>query len=143
MEYSKERFFLCGYLILKIWFSLCKLLSSGNFHFSQQSCSLFILKHFSLSCVSFTFFKRSLSSKGVNISLSIGGFLLQVSKFLNFSFFFFSHNSSFFLSFILSLLFLQIVLVNIFVFLFFFTSSFVFDSFGKIISMSDCIIIFS
>ena len=130
LEHPKERFFLSGYLVLKIVFSLFELNFSSNFHFSQQSSSLFILKHFSLSSVSLAFFECSLGSKSVNISLSISGFLLQFTELLDFSFLLFTHHSCFFLSFILSLLLLEVVLVNILIFLFFFSSGFIFDNLG-------------
>jgi len=63
-----------------------------------------MLESFSFSCLSFSFFESSLGSKGINFSLSISSFFLELSESLDFSFFLILYSLSLKLSFIFFLI---------------------------------------
>lgn len=105
-----------------------ELLLSSDLHISLNSLSLCGLELFSFSGVSLTLFKCSLSSKGINFSLSICCLLLKLSKSLNFALFFFSDSLSFLLGLKFFLIFHSLMISNLLVkILFFLFSSLLFD----------------
>lgn len=58
---------------------------SGHLEIGCDSLSLLVLKSFSFSSLSFSLFEGSLGSKSINFGLSVGSFLLEFSKSLDFS----------------------------------------------------------
>jgi len=99
-----------------------ELLLSGNLKISLDSLSLLVLESFTLSGLSFSFLESSLGPKSIDLSLSISSFFLELSKSLNFLFFFILDSGGLKLSFVL-LLVLGSLILNDLLFMILFLSS--------------------
>ena len=91
---------------------LLELLLSCLLEVSLDTLSLGLFKLFSFSSLSFSLFEGSLCSQSIDFSLSIGSFLLELSKSLDLSFFFFSDSLGLLLFFEFLLVFKALVLCN-------------------------------
>lgn len=100
-----------------------ELLLSGNLKISLDSLSLLVLESFTFSGLSFSFLESSLGPKSINLSLSISSFFLELSKSLNFLFFFILNSSGLKLSFVLLLVLGSLILDDLLLVILFLTSS--------------------
>ena len=100
-----------------------ELLLSGNLKISLDSLSLLVLESFTFSGLSLSFLESSLGPKSINLSLSISSFFLELSKSLNFLFFFILNSSGLKLSFVLLLVLGSLILDDLLLVIFFLTSS--------------------
>lgn len=100
-----------------------ELLLSGNLKISLNSLSLLVLESFTFSGLSLSFLESSLGPKSINLSLSISSFFLELSKSLNFLFFFILNSSGLKLSFVLLLVLGSLILDDLLLVIFFLTSS--------------------
>ena len=101
-----------------------ELLLSGNLKISLDSLSLLVLESFTLSGLSFSFLESSLGAKSIDLSLSISSFFLELSKSLNFLFFFILDSGGLKLSFVLLLVLGSLILNDLLFMVLFLRSSF-------------------
>ena len=96
---------------------------SGNLKISLNPHSLLVLESFTFSGLSFAFLESSLGPKSIDLSLSISSFFLELSKSLDFLFFFILNSSGLKLSFVLLLVLGSLILNDLIFMVLFLTRS--------------------